>query len=408
MSTNLTDSQHHHGGGPLRERLLLDFSHGVAGPLAAMIMADLGARVIKIEPPGGDGARQLGVPNGTEYLGLFETYNRGKESVVLDLTTDDGRNRALALTKHADVLIQAFRPGVMTRLGLGVETVRLLNPQIIYASVSAYHHDDERRGVDTALQGETGWMSITGEPDGPPTKIGALPIDVATGHVTAQAILAALLNRERFGHGDVVDVSLYDVACHLHAHDFTEYLMTGRVAPRTGNQMGLSAPSGVFATSDGAIVLATYLPQHWKTTLAVLDDDELRSDARFATTKDRAVHRREFYAAIERITRTKTTREWTRLFDQARLTTGEVLDTGQVASSDQFRRNQLELHLTSPADREVRTIRNPVKFKTFTPSTAHPAPLLGQHQTELTSHQREDQHHSAPTASEDDHEWERQ
>lgn len=394
--------------GPMQGRTVLDFSHGVAGPLAAMIMADLGARVIKIEPPGGDGARQLGIPNGTEYLGLFETYNRGKESVVLDLTTGDGRNRAIALAKDADVVIQAFRPGVMARLGLGVDVICHLNPRIVYASVSAYHPDDERRGVDTAIQGETGWMSITGEPDGPPTKIGALPIDVASGHVVAQAILAAMLNRERFDHGEIVDVSLYDVACHLHAHDFTEYLMTGRVAPRTGNQMGLSSPSGVFATRDGAIVLATYLPKHWHTTLSVLDDDELRTDARFATTKDRAAHRREFYNAVERVTRTKTTREWTQLFDEARLTTGEVLDTGQVASSAQFKRNQLELRLGSDGDRQVRTIRNPMRFSTFTPTTARPAPLLDEHRSELAVGVAGRYHHSTPSRREDFPEREQQ
>jgi crotonobetainyl-CoA:carnitine CoA-transferase CaiB-like acyl-CoA transferase len=370
---------------PLRGAIVLDFSHGVAGPLAAMIMADLGARVIKIESPGGDGARQLGDPIGDDYLGLFETYNRGKESVVIDLQTADGRAKALALTTEADVVIQAFRPGVMDRLGLGASTVRALNPRVIFASISAYGPDDDRRGVDTALQGETGWMSITGEPHGPPTKIGALPIDVATGHVAAQAVLAALLNRAVDGHGDVVDVSLYDVGCHLHAHDFTEYLMTGRVARRTGNQMGLAAPSGVFQTADGAIVLAPYLPAHWTTTLDVLDSDELRHDPRFSTPRERARHRAEFHETIERVTRTKTTREWTVVFDAARLTTGEVLDTGEVAASEQFARNELELRATDEHGRSIRTIRNPVCFGAFTPCNPQPAPLLGQHQHILPS-----------------------
>jgi crotonobetainyl-CoA:carnitine CoA-transferase CaiB-like acyl-CoA transferase len=365
--------------------MVLDFSHGVAGPLAAMTMADLGARVIKIESPGGDGARQLGDPIGDDYLGLFETYNRGKESVVIDLQTAAGRAQALALTRDADVVIQAFRPGVMDRLGLGASVVRALNPRVIYASISAYGPGDGRRGVDTALQGETGWMSITGEPDGPPTKIGALPIDVATGHVAAQAVLAALLNRAINGHGDIVDVSLYDVGCHLHAHDFTEYLMTGRVAKRTGNQMGLAAPSGVFETADGAIVLATYLPAHWVTTLDVLDNDDLRHDPRFSTPRERGRHRAEFHDAIERVTRTKTTREWTVLFDTARLTTGEVLDTGEVATSEQFMRNQLELRAINERGRTTRTIRNPTCFGAFTPNNPQPAPLLGQHQNILLS-----------------------
>jgi crotonobetainyl-CoA:carnitine CoA-transferase CaiB-like acyl-CoA transferase len=373
------------GRPPLRDALVLDFSHGVAGPLAAMIMGDLGARVIKIESPDGDGARQLGDPIGEDYLGLFETYNRGKESVVIDLQTADGRAQALALTTEADVLVQAFRPGVMDRLGLSASAVRALNPRVIYASISAYGPGDDRRGVDTALQGETGWMSITGEPDGPPTKIGALPIDVATGHVAAQAVLAALLNRAINGHGDVVDVSLYDVGCHLHAHDFTEYLMTGRVAKRTGNQMGLAAPSGVFETADGAIVLATYLPAHWATTLDVLDSDDLRHDPRFGTPRERRRHRAEFHDAIERTTRTKTTREWTALFDTAQLTTGEVLDIGEVAASEQFARNHLELRATNEPGRTIRTIRNPTCFGAFTPNNPQPAPLLGQHQNTLPS-----------------------
>jgi crotonobetainyl-CoA:carnitine CoA-transferase CaiB-like acyl-CoA transferase len=168
--------------------------------------------------------------------------------------------------------------------------------------------------------------------------------------------------------------------------------------------MGLSAPSGVFATSDGAIVLATYLPQHWETTLAVLDDDQLRNDPRFATAKNRSDHRTEFYAAIERITQTKTTREWTRLFDQARLTTGEVLDTGQVAASHEFRRNRLELRLNRNADQDVRTIRNPVKFKAFSPTTTRAAPLLGQHQSELASAESALERDGADAASKDNHE----
>jgi crotonobetainyl-CoA:carnitine CoA-transferase CaiB-like acyl-CoA transferase len=366
-----------------------------------MIMADLGARVIKIESPGGDGARQLGGPIGDDYLGLFETYNRGKESVVIDLQTADGRAEALALTRDADVLIQAFRPGVMDRLGVGVSAVRAVNPRIIYASISAYGPEDDRRGVDTALQGETGWMSITGEPDGPPTKIGALPIDVATGHVAAQAVLASLLNRAVNGHGDVVDVSLYDVGCHLHAHDFTEYLMTGRVAKRTGNQMGLAAPSGVFQTTDGAIVLATYLPAHWATALDVLDSDELRHDPRFDTPRERSRHRTQFHEAIERVTRTKTTREWTVLFDAARLTTGEVLDTGQVTASDQFARNQLELRATDEQGRSIRTIRNPTCFGAFIPSNPHPAPLLGQHQNTLPALGGAGRHSARPWLDDD-------
>lgn len=371
--------------GPLHGILVLDFSHGVAGPLAAMTLADYGARVIKIEPPAGDGTRQLGRPDGEQYLGLFESYNRGKESVVLDLHSERGREQALRLAERADVLIQAFRPGVMDRLGLGPAAVHARNPRLVYTSVSGYGPDDDRRGVDTALQGETGWMSITGDPDGPPTKVGALPIDVAAGDVTAQAVLAALLNRERHGHGDLVEVSLYDVGCHLHAHDFTDYLMTGRVAKRIGNAMGLGSASGVFATADGAIVLATYLPEHWDTVLEVLGDETLRTNPLLTSRRARSAHRREVIEAIERVTRTKTTAEWTRLFDRARLTTGEVLDTGQVADSERFARNRLELRVEGPGERRVRALRGPARFGSFSPASPLPAPLLGQHQATVAA-----------------------
>lgn len=366
--------------GPLHGFLVVDFTHAVAGPLASMLLADLGARVVKVEPPAGDGARRLGRPEADRYLGLFETYNRGKESVVLDLREDADRAAARRLVDRADVLVQAFRPGVMDRLGLGPDETRARNPRLVYTSVSGYGPGEDRRGVDTALQGETGWMSITGEPDGPPTKIGALPIDVATGHVAAQAVLAALLNRERRGHGDLVEVSLYDVGCHLHAHDFTDYLMTGQVAARTGNHMGLSAPSGVFATADGALVLATYLPEHWQVIVDALGEESLRTDPRFGTPRDRQAHGRELVAAVERVTRTRTTRHWTAVFDRARLTSGEVLDTGQVADSGRFARNRLELHITAGNGREVRTVRTPARFGSFSPTSPLPAPLLGEHQ----------------------------
>lgn len=364
---------------PLDGLTVVDFTHAVAGPLAAMVLADFGARVIKVEPPSGDGARALSRPDGTSYLGLFETFNRGKESVVLDLETPAGRAAAHDLVDRADVLVQSFRPGVMQRHGLGATEARTRNPGLVYASVSGYGGSDPRGGVDMALQGETGWMSVTGEPDGPPTKVGALPIDVATGHVLAQAVLAALLRRARTGVGDEVEVALYDVGCHLHAHDFTEYLMAGRVTKRTGNHPGLTAPSGLYETADGAIVLAAYMPKHWEMALAVLGDDELRTDPRFATLASRIEHRAELVAELQRVMRGRPTAEWVRLFDDARLTAGQVLDTGQVAESAQFARNGMELRVTSETGRTARTIRHPARFGAFVPAASSPAPLLDEH-----------------------------
>ncbi|MDX6743889.1 CoA transferase [Actinocorallia sp. A-T 12471] len=373
------------GGRPLEGFLVLDFTQVVAGPLAAMILADLGARVVKIEPPQGDAARQLGPNPKRGYLGgMFETYNRDKESIVLNLAAAADRARALDLVDRADVLIESSRVGVMDRLGLGAEAMTERNPRLVYASITGYGErgpNATRGGVDMSLQGETGWMSITGEPDGPPTKLGAVPIDVSTGHVAAQAVLAALLGRERHGRGEIVRVSLFDVGCHLHAHDFTDYLMTGWTARRTGNFPAITAPAGVYETADGSLVLAAYMPHHWKAALAVLDDSRLEDPA-FATLRDRVAHRATLVPILQSILKSRTTAEWIARFDAARLTTGEVRDTGQAAESDQFAAAELALEFDH-ADATVRTLRTPARYASFTPRAHTRAPHLDADRTDI-------------------------
>ncbi|ROO86505.1 crotonobetainyl-CoA:carnitine CoA-transferase CaiB-like acyl-CoA transferase [Actinocorallia herbida] len=367
------------GGRPLEGFLVLDFTQVVAGPLAAMILADLGARVIKIEPPQGDAARQLGPNPKRGYLGgMFETYNRDKESIVLNLTDEADRARALELVDRADVLLESSRVGVMDRLGLGAEAMTERNPRLVYASITGYGErgpNAERGGVDMSLQGETGWMSITGEPDGPPTKLGAVPIDVSTGHVAAQGILAALLGRTRHGKGEIVRVSLFDVGCHLHAHDFTDYLMMGWTARRTGNFPAVTAPAGVYETADGSLVLAAYMPHHWKAALAVFDDSRLEDPA-FASMRDRVMHRETLVPILQSILKTRPTAEWVARFDAARLTTGEVRDTGQAADSDQFAAAELALEFGGAEGRDVRTLRTPARFASFGPREHARAPQL--------------------------------
>lgn len=364
---------------PLDGMVVLDFSQIVAGPLAALVLADLGALVVKIEPPTGDAARQLGSRPRDNYAGMFESFNRGKQSIVLDLRTEEGRDEALRLVEVADVLIESSRVGVMQRLGLGAERLRALNPRLVYVSISAYGPDGEdatRGGVDIAIQAETGWMSITGEPDGPPTKLGSVPIDAATGHVAAQAALAALLGRERHGQGETIHVSLYDVGCHLHTHDFTDYLSRGWVAQRAGNFPAVTTPAGVYETADGTMVLAAYMPHHWSVALDILDDDRLRDDPRFATMKDRIVNRDVLLPLLQSILRTRTSDEWMRRFAEARLTCGVVLDTGEVARSRQFADSGLALTAAGPDGRTVGTIRTPARYAGFRPPPAVAAPQL--------------------------------
>jgi crotonobetainyl-CoA:carnitine CoA-transferase CaiB-like acyl-CoA transferase len=365
--------------GPLAGLLVLDFSQIVAGPLAAMVLGDLGARVVKIEPPTGDAARQLGARSTDGYLGMFESFNRNKESIVIDLRTADGREQALALIDTADVLIESSRVGVMDRLGLGAAAARERNPRLVYVSINAYGEtgpNAERGGVDVVIQAETGWMSITGEPDGAPTKLGSVPIDAATGHVAAQGALAALLARTQTGCGDVVRVSLYDVACSLHTHDFTDYLSKGWVAQRTGNYPAATTPSGVYATADGTIVLAAYMPHHWDVAVEILDDERLRNDPRFGTMRDRILHREQLLPILEEVLSRRTTAEWMAGFEAARITSGIVRDTGQVIDSAQFEAAGLALDLVDDGGRAVRTIRTPARYDSFTRPAARPAPEL--------------------------------
>lgn len=365
--------------GPLDRLLVLDFSQIVAGPLAAMVLGDLGASVVKIEPPSGDAARQLGSKPHGDYQGMYDSFNRNKRSIALDLRDAADLELALSMIDKADVLIESSRVGAMDRLGLGVAALRLRNPRLIYVSITAYGErgpNAERGGVDVAIQAETGWMSITGEPDGAPTKLGSIPIDAATGHVAAQGALAALFARERSGVGDTVRVSLYDVACHLHTHDFTDYLTMGWVAKRTGNFPAATTPSGVYATADGTMVLAAYMPHHWNIALDIFGDDDLRADARFTTMKDRIINRKDLLPRLQTILRTRTTDDWMRAFTNARITSGIVRDTGEVAESEQFLASELGLRMAGEDGREVGTIRSPTRYDSFDPAMSRPAPAL--------------------------------
>lgn len=371
---------------PLEGMTVLDFSQVVAGPLSAVILADYGARVIKIEPPNGDASRKLGSRPERDYAGMFETFNRNKETIALDLKDPEHLQVALDMIDGADVLVESSRVGVMDRLGLGAEEMRARNPRLVYVTISGYGErgpNAQRGGVDVAIQAESGWMAITGEPDGPPTKLGAVPIDAACGHVAAQATLGALLKRERTGQGDVVRVSLYDVAVHLHAHNFTDYLTMGWNAKRAGNFPAATTPSGVYETSDGMVVLSAYMPHHWDVAMEVLGDEDLRNDPRFATMRDRMENRDELLPALQKILKTRTTDEWMEALEAARITCGVVRDVAGVVDSEQFEAAELKITMSREDGREISAIRTPARFDGFQPPVPKAAPHLNESENVL-------------------------
>jgi crotonobetainyl-CoA:carnitine CoA-transferase CaiB-like acyl-CoA transferase len=375
-------------GAPLDGVRVLEFGQLLAGPNAALILAELGADVIKVEPLAGDAGRELqsAAFTGSSTSPTFVAFNRGKRSIALDLKSEAGREVGRRLIEQADVVIESSRPGAMERLGLGGEDARRINPRLVYASVSGFGFvgpERERRGVDLVIQAESGIMSITGERDGRPLKVGFTVVDVAAGNVLAQAILAALLRRERTGAGDLVQVSLLEVALHLQAQPLTEYLATGAVPERNGNAAPMTAPADMARTSDGHIVISAYLDDHWRILCARLGRPELADDPRFATKVARVAHRQELLATLEESLMTRTRAEWLAELQPAGLVVGVVKDYADIESSAQVEANGSIVTLDTADGSELRTVRLPFRLGGWQPVRRPAPPEVGQHTAEI-------------------------
>jgi crotonobetainyl-CoA:carnitine CoA-transferase CaiB-like acyl-CoA transferase len=373
---------------PLDGVRVLEFGQLLAGPNAALILAELGADVIKVEPLAGDAGRELqsAAFTGSSTSPTFVAFNRGKRSIALDLKSEAGREVGRRLIEQADVVIESSRPGAMERLGLGGEDARRINPRLVYASVSGFGFvgpERERRGVDLVIQAESGIMSITGERDGRPLKVGFTVVDVAAGNVLAQAILAALLRRERTGAGDLVQVSLLEVALHLQAQPLTEYLATGAVPERNGNAAPMTAPADMARTSDGHIVISAYLDDHWRILCARLGRPELADDPRFATKVARVAHRQELLATLEESLMTRTRAEWLAELQPAGLVVGVVKDYADIESSAQVEANGSIVTLDTADGSELRTVRLPFRLGGWQPVRRPAPPEVGQHTAEI-------------------------
>lgn len=322
---------------PLAGIKVLELAQMVAGPSAGLLLADYGADVVKVEPPQGDGGRQLrslaaaGLPDSPVFVG----YNRDKRLIRLDLRSPEGRERVLRLIDEADVVIEAARPGVMERLGLGADELLDRNPRLVYASVSGFGRGPigrDKGGVDIVVQAESGIISTTGYPDRPGTKIGFTAVDAACGHALCHGVLAALFRRERTGRGDVVRLSLYDVALHLQTGPLTEYLMTGVQSPRAGNSAPLTAPADLLRCADGAIIVSAYLDPHWRAFTTAVGAPELVDDPRFTDGVDRARHRGELVELIEKRLAGGSVVEWVARLQEFGVLVAEVKDYAAVVA----------------------------------------------------------------------------
>jgi crotonobetainyl-CoA:carnitine CoA-transferase CaiB-like acyl-CoA transferase len=355
---------------PLAGIKVLELAQMVAGPSAGLLLADYGADVIKIEPPGGDGGRQLrspaaaGLPDSPVFVG----YNRDKRLARLDLRDEAGRSRVLELVDEADVLIESARPGAMERLGLGADEMLRRSPRLVYASVSGFGRGPvgaRRGGVDIVVQAESGIISTTGYADRPGTKVGFTIVDAACGHALCHGILAALFRRERTGRGEIVRLSLYDVALQLQTGPLTEYLMTGQQSPRAGNSAPLTAPADLLRCADGDIIVSAYLERHWQAFARAIGAPELIEDSRFRSGVDRARHRRELVELIERALAAGTVAQWVDRLRESGVLVAEVKDYAGVvadplaAESGLLRRIGEEHGIASPLRLERTVERTP-------------------------------------------------
>lgn len=328
------------GHKPLDGLRVLDFTRVLSGPYCTALLADLGADVLKIEPPQGDDYRHIGPFHKDGSSALFETVNRGKRSVMLNLGQANDRELALSLADGADVLVENFRPGVADKLGIGFAEVKKRNKKIVYASISGFGQDGpnaRRPAYDIVVQALSGIMSVTGEPDGAPTLIGESIADVVTGLFGSWAILAALYDRDRSGEGRHIDVSMFESMIALQPLVLARYLSTGQVPMRVGNRHALSAPFGAFRASDKLFVLAVLNPKLFEGLAHLIGRADLLQDARFATDAKRLENEAALRAAIEDWSTRRSAAEAVKALVSAGVPAAEVSDMAHALGSDQAR-----------------------------------------------------------------------
>lgn len=356
----------------LQDLVIVDFSRVLAGPLATMVLADLGAEVIKVERPGvGDDTRHWGPPfDERGEATYFQSVNRNKSSVAIDLGTDAGRDEARALIARADVVVENFRPGLMKSLGLDYESLAAGKPELVYASITGFGPEVTLPGYDLLVQAVGGLMSITGAAEGEPQKAGVALVDVITGLFAAVGILAALRHRERTGEGQLVEVDLLSSLLAALVNQGSAYTLAGSVAGRMGNAHPSIAPYELYPTADGDLVLAVGNDKQFAALCTVAD---LEQDDRFSTNKSRVEHREALRDALVAAFARRPAVDWVELLSAASVPAGVVND---VAGAFAFAES-LGLAPTVEIAREdgstARLTRNPINM-TATPPTYRTAP----------------------------------
>ncbi|MDH2386044.1 CoA transferase [Bradyrhizobium sp. CER78] len=372
---------------PLSGIKVLDLCRVVSGPFATMQLGDLGADIVKIEDPRqGDESRRYGPPFVGGESAYFLSVNRNKRSCAIDLKSPAGRDAALDLASVADVVIENFRPGTLDKWGLGFGALRARKSDIILCSISGFGRtgaDALRPGYDLILQGESGVMDITGDPDGPPTKVGTSIADLVTGLYASHSVLAALMRKSRTGEGGRVDVSMLDAMATLLTFNAGMYFATGQSPKRRGNVHPTISPYEPFEASDGWINVGVANDKFWAAFCDVIGRPDLREDARFETAPKRAASRDELVTILAPIFARRSRADWLQVLGVAGIPCGAIKSVGEVCETPQLTQRGMVQTIRHPAAGDVKLIARPTRFGDEPPAPSSPPPMLGEHTREV-------------------------
>lgn len=377
---------------PLQGITVLDLTRVVAGPWATQCLADLGATVWKVEPPGaGDDTRRIGphLPDAegspTQESAFYLACNRNKRGLAIDVQAPEGAALVRELARCADVFVENSKAGSLEKLGLGAAQLRALNPRLVTCSITGFGPDGpyaKRPAYDVIMQGMAGLMSTVGEADGPPTRT-AIPIaDLFTGMTAAVAVLGAILRRERFGIAEHVDCAMLDASVAMNAHLMLGFLMTGEVPARIGNSNPVAAPSNVYATADGHAIVGAGNDKQFHALCAALGRDDLAADARFASNDSRVRHRAALDAEVSAVMRTRPTAEWIARLEGAGVPCGPIHDMREVAADAQVTHRGLLQRVPHAAGVQAPVMRSPLRLAGAEAPLEAP-PRLGAHTREV-------------------------
>ncbi len=371
---------------PLQGIRVLDLSRVLAGPYCTMVLGDLGADVIKVEPPEGDETRGWGPPFAEGESAYYLCVNRNKRDIVIDLKTDDGKRILRELALQSDVLVENFRPGTLEKFGLDFETLHELHPRLIYCSITGFGQTGslkDKPGYDFMIQALGGLMSITGEPEGEPMKTGVAVVDLFAGQNAIIAILAALQARILTGRGQHLDISLFDSQLGWLANVASNYLISGNLPKRHGNAHPNIVPYQSFQASDGWFAIAVGNDKQFEGLCGVIGKLELVTDQRFAKNSGRVENRDELIPLLKSVFATRSTSEWLNTLERAEIPCGPINNFEQVFSMPNVKEREMLVKMNHPTIGELPLVGSPLKMSDTPVEYRLPPPLMGEHTEEV-------------------------